>query len=101
MGKLIMKLSKFILKEMMKNSGLDDSIHNRGTGKSLGDALGTLGRAIRCPNVHCKFIDHFGTFDSNRVQMETAKNITKILGLEYLQFSPADNSVICKSTLEG
>lgn len=95
-----MILSKIILKDIMERYDLNDSILNRCTGKSTGEALITLGQAIRYPNTRFKFIDHFGTFDSNRVQMKMAQNMAQTLNLKYLEFNKIDNSVICNSILE-
>lgn len=95
-----MKVSKNMLKYMMKEMQIGESELTRGYGRSTGEALITLGKAIIHPNTTHFFKDHFGTVQSDNIQTWMAVDIAGKLELTDLVFDKIHNSVRSESIID-
>ena len=71
------------MKKRNLNKGLPDG---RGEGKSTGQALATLAKAILTPGERIYFQDHFGTVLAAGTQQYEAERMCMLMALQFMVF---------------
>ena len=72
---------------------------NRGTGKSLGLALETIGKALQNPSKPLQILDHYGTQGANEHLAFMIEDVILELGLSFLETAKDDGKFYIRYNL--